>query len=243
MPIMTAEEAIEAAKGLTFEKVWASIERMGQRFEEMSAKTDEQFRQTTEQFREQSRKTDEQLREQSRKTEEQSRKTDAKLEETARLVDKVSRDINRAYRHASGIGNTLGSIVEKMFSGRIWVKFDAFGYQFTRGSNNVTYCGDDGKKLCEVDIFLENGEYVMAVEVKSNMETKDINKHLKRLDIVRDFMDRHNDKRKLLGAMAAGTYLPGTKEYAEENGLFVIVQDGESVVVSEKPEDFEPKVW
>jgi hypothetical protein len=183
------------------------------------------------------------MEEMSAKTDEQMRQTDIKLERTIQAVDKLTKDVNKATRHASGIGHTLGGIVEEMFANHIWVKFDAFNYQFTKGARNVTYRGDDGKKLCEVDVFLENGEYVMAVEVKSNMDKKDINKHLKRLELLRGYMNQHGDKRKLLGAMAAGTYLPGMKAYAEEKGLFVIVQDGESVVVSERPEDFEPHIW
>jgi hypothetical protein len=83
----------------------------------------------------------------------------------------------------------------------------------------------------------------MAVEVKSCLEKYDINQHVKRLNLLRKYMDNHGDARKLLGAMAAGSYMPGAKEYAEENGLYVILQSGESVTVSEEPGEFEAKIW
>jgi hypothetical protein len=73
----------------------------------------------------------------------------------------------------------------------------------------------------------------MAVEVKANCDTKDINDHLKRLEIVRSHFDTHGDKRKILGGIACGQISDKLKEAAEENGLYVMVQTGDTVEIAQ----------
>jgi hypothetical protein len=56
--------------------------------------------------------------------------------------------------------------------------------------------------VLEVDAFLENGEKVMIVEIKSKPSTRDIDEHLERMDKLRTYADLHEDRRKYLGAVA-----------------------------------------
>ncbi|MDR1625961.1 MAG: hypothetical protein LBT33_05415, partial [Spirochaetia bacterium] len=51
MAAMTAQEAAEQAKGLTFEKIWAIFQEVGQK----QAETDRQFKETDRQFKETNR--------------------------------------------------------------------------------------------------------------------------------------------------------------------------------------------
>ena len=73
---MTAEQAIEAAKGLTFEKVWAALQEMRTQIRESQQETDRQIREsrqeTEKQIRESQQETDRQIRETSNEVRELS---------------------------------------------------------------------------------------------------------------------------------------------------------------------------
>jgi hypothetical protein len=171
-------------------------------------------------------KTDEQMQEtakQMRETDEQMRKTDEKIAELSKNI--------------GGLNNSLGALIEEVYSTRLWEKFDVLGYEFTRGSRRVQFREKD-RLLAEVDIFLENGEYAMPVEVKTQLTTGDVDKHLARLSRIREYLDNRGDKRKLVGAIAGGIVPDEAREYAQEKGLYVIVQSGESVAIAETPPGF-----
>ena len=51
-------------------------------------------------------------------------------------------------------------------------------------------------------MLLENGEYVLAVEVKTCLTMGDVKNHVRRMEILRGAADGYNDRRKYLGAVA-----------------------------------------
>ncbi|MDR0909209.1 MAG: hypothetical protein LBM77_05525 [Spirochaetaceae bacterium] len=158
-------------------------------------------------------------------------------------IDRLTEEVRAVHQHVGGVGNTLGGIMEDMFASKIWDKFNAFGYTFTKAARDLILRDEKWNKIAEVDAFLENGDFVMAVEVKARLEVSDINEHLARLNKIRVYMNEHGDKRKLLGAMAGGYVIDSVKEYAEKNGLYVLVQEGDSVIVAENPKEFKGKIW
>jgi len=79
------------------------------------------------------------------------------------------------------------------------------------------------------------------VEVKTTLEIEDVNDHLKRMEKVRKYADEHGDKRQFLGSIAAMVIKPKPKEYALNQGFFLIEPSGDDVKVI-KPET-EPRVW
>ncbi|MDR3275754.1 MAG: hypothetical protein LBT11_00860, partial [Treponema sp.] len=70
--------------------------------------------------------------------------------------------------------------------------------------------------------------YSVAVEIKSRPTEKDIEHHERRLEILRQYMDKHQDRRVIQGALDAG--------------LYVIVQSGDTMQI-ESPEGFSPREW
>jgi hypothetical protein len=247
MGIMTMAQALEKTKDMTFEKMFAFLAQIGEEMRQNSARTDEQIRQasakTDEQIRQMSARTDEQLRLMSARTDEQIKQTAAEVAETTKSIQELTQDVKNLQHTTGGLGNTLGGIMEDMFASKIWNKFDAFGFKFTKAARDLVFRNEKWEKIAETDAFLENGDYVMAVEVKSRLEISDINKHVARLEKIRAYLDERSDKRKLLGAIAAGCVLRKEKEYAEEKGLFVLVQDGDAVTVAENPGEFTGKMW
>jgi hypothetical protein len=97
-------------------------------------------------------------------------------------------------------------------------------------------------RLAEVDILLENGEYALAVEVKTHLTTKDVKDHIKRMGILRRVADEHNDKRKYLGAVAGAVVDQVVTAYALKNGFYVITPSGKTVDI-EAPDGFNPRIW
>ena len=159
MDVITAEQAAEAAKGLTFEKVWAALMESRVRMEEMQKETQKQIQESQRQMQE--------LNEQTKKKMEESQ------EETRKIVADLSKNIG-------GLGNSLGRLTETLFSANLWKKFNELGYPFSKQGPHVKFF--DGKKeLAEADFLLENGEYAMPVEVKTELTTEDIKEHIQRL--------------------------------------------------------------
>ena len=123
-------------------------------------------------------------------------------------------------------------------------KFDRFGYHFPREVNgSAKFRGEDRKVLVEVDRLLENGDVMMAVEVKAKLKKDDVDDHIRRLGILSAYNARQNDRRKVLGAVAGGVVPQHLLEYALGKGLYVLVQNGESVEVADTPTDFKPMEW
>ena len=221
MDMITAQQAAEAAKGMTFETVWAALMESRQRM-------DESYEQTQKQIEESQRK----MRESYEQT--QKRIEDIQ-QETRKIVSDLSKNIG-------GLNNTIGEFTESMFSPDLWKKFDEYGILVTEQSKRRTF-RNGNIKLAEVDVYIENGDYAIPVEVKTKLSEEDVDKHIERIKIIRGYLDAKGDKRKLLGAVAGGVVADKVLQYAQEKGLFVIVQSGNSATIAETPEGFKPREW
>jgi len=99
-----------------------------------------------------------------------------------------------------------------------------------------------GRELTEIDLLLENGETIMAVEVKTKPAVKDVEHHIKRLEILREHRNKLNDKRKVQGAIAGAIFGTEEKKAVVEAGLYVIEQSGDTMKIC-VPQDFVPREW
>ncbi|MDR1325896.1 MAG: hypothetical protein LBK00_07675, partial [Treponema sp.] len=151
------------------------------------------------------------------------------------------KEIKALAKNIGGLNNSLGKLIEQMFSAQLWDKFDALGYEFTKGSNAVFM--ENKRVIAETDIFLENGEYAMSVEVKTHLKKEDVDEHIERLELIRGYMDRRGDKRRLVGAVAGGTVSTSVRLYAQRRGLYALEQSGESVLIADMPEGFTARIW
>jgi hypothetical protein len=202
MAEMTAAEAAEWGKSLSFEKVWAMFAEIGRKQE----KTDEQFKET-----------------------------DRKIAEAAEQIKELSANIG-------GVNNTLGKWSEEMFAAKLCDKVNVLDYKFTKCGRNIRFW-ENGKRLTEIDCFLENGDFVMPVEVKTSITTGDVDKHIDRIEKIRRYMDSRNDLRTIVGAVAGAIVSDEVCEYAQNKGLYVLVQSGESIGIADMPEGFAVKKW
>jgi len=204
----------------------------------------ELFRQTAEQMKETDRKMKEnaeQMKESDRKFQEQMKESDRKMKEMSQETDRKIKETNR---QIAALGSRIGEIVENMVKGRIVEKFQTFGYVITRYGRNVSF---EYKKLGirgEVDLFLENGDVAILIEVKTTLETADVREHIARLEKYRRYTNAANgDKRRFIGAVAGAVVTNEAAEFAHQNGLYVIVQSGRAVEIITPPDGFSAKEW
>jgi len=221
MSDMTAEQAAEAAKGLTFEKVWAVVIETRNEIRESQKRIAESQKE--------SRKMMEKSQRESQKRIEESQR------ETRRIVSELSKNIG-------GLGNSLGKLTEALFGSGLPNKFDQYGFAFDRQSPNVKFF-ENKQTYAEVDFLLEDGDFAMPVEVKTEPSKDDVDDHLKRIEKIRKYLDSKGDKRKLVGAMAGGIVSEEVLDYAQSMGLYFIVQTGDSVTVANTPDGFSPRIW
>jgi len=224
----------EAGKGLTLESVWALFRETDARMAENDRRINEKFDKIAEDRAEADARW-----ERLRETVEKTSKT---VEETSRKVEETSRKVGETSRNIDGVNRTLGDWTEEMVRAQLWKKFDSVGFTFTKGGRMV-FRNRKKQIIAEVDAFLENGDYAMPVEIKSQFTTQDIDGHIKRIEVLRGYMDERNDKRKLVGCIAGAVVPDDVRRYAHRNGLYVIVQSGDSVVLAKTPEDFKPREW
>jgi chromosome segregation ATPase len=210
-------------EGLTFEKVWAMFQETDRRMKE----TDQRMKETDQRMKE----TDRRMKE-----------TDQQIKETGRLVEETSRQMKETGRRLGDITNRFGEVVEYMVMPNLVAKFGELGFTFTK-ANRTEITDEEHDVVTEIDALLENGDMVMAVEIKSKPNAKDIDGHIKRMEKLRRYADLHNDTRKYLGAMAGVVFSRSAKIYALKKGLYVIEPSGNTFAITEPKGANQPGVW
>ena len=218
MAEMTAEEAVEWGKTLDFPTVWAYLTKVGERVDKAAETVDKM-----------GLKVD--------KTAEMVDKMVLKFDETADMVKRLSKNVG-------GLNVSMGELVETLFAPHLWEKFEKWNYGLKRSFKRVPIYDDKIRLLSDIDILLSNTTVCMAVEVKRWLEKKDhVDEHIKRMGLIRKYPPAEVKGKILLGAIVGAVVTAEAREYAEENGLFVLELTGEDVSLLEPPEGFKPKEW
>jgi hypothetical protein len=141
------------------------------------------------------------------------------------------------------LGNRFGELAEHLVAPNIHQRFNELGYHFDAvASGGYVIRDENGKVTAEVDILLENDKYIMAVEVKAKTHIKDIEHHIKRLEILRQYRNKHHDTRIIQGALAGAIFGSAEKQAVIEAGFYVLEQSGDTIKM-DIPEGFVPREW
>ena len=168
----------------------------------------------------------------------------AALMEDREHQKETSREIKELTRQMGGLHNSFGELAEHLVAPGVARRFNELGYHFNIEVTRGLIIKEEGKIKAEIDILLENGECIIAVEVKTkvqaNIGNDDIEHHKQRLTILRKY--RLQDQRKILGAIAGAMFAPGAKEAALQAGFFVLEQSGDTMQM-DLPDGFIPQEW
>ena len=146
-------------------------------------------------------------------------------------------------RKIGELGNRFGELAEHLVAPGIMEKFNELGFFFNERSLDVEIRDTNNpSSATEIDILLENGDIVIAIEVKSKPKLLDIKEHIKRMDILRQRADRRGDKRKYQGAIAGAIVGQNVRQQIIKSGFYLIEQTGDTVKLS-IPQGFIPKEW
>ena len=196
---------------LTAEVVFEMFREMSQEVKAMFQETDRKFQETAEQMK----------------------KTDRIVQETAALVKKTNQDVG-------SLSSRVGDIIEYMVGGDIVGQFQALNIAIKSHSRDKTFGVRGTDESGQIDVFLENGDIVVLIEVKTRLTDDDVREHIERLEKYRLYGD---DKRRIMGAVAGAVVSDDVIKFAHRQGLYVIVQSGEAVEIVKPPMGFKAKEW
>jgi len=192
---------IPISNNLSFEQVWATLDRTGKWLEEVALSQKETAR---------------------------------RQEETDRIVKEIGKRLG-------DFTNSFGDVVEHLIAPNLLEKFKALGFDFEEASTRHKIRNKKNDISFEIDVFLQNGDTAMLVEIKANLTISDINKHITRLEKMRKWADIRGDKRHFLGAVAGIVVEDDEREYALNQGFFFIEPSGEDYNIT--PPYNKPKEW
>ena len=182
------------------------------------------------------KETDRRFQETERLLQEQSKESDRRFRETERLIKEQNKRVDE---QLGKLGNRLGEFVEWQVKPAAVRLFQERGIDVTELSSDLSVQrGDEG---LEIDLLVVNGSEAIAIEVKSKLTQADVDEHLERLDKFKRLLPRYQSL-KILGAVAAMVTPKEVASYAYRQGLFVIAQSGDNLVIL-NDQKFKPKAW
>jgi hypothetical protein len=221
----------------TAAEVWAILRENAKRQAEWQAKWEKEAEEREAKWRKEAE-------ERQKEAEELEAKRQKEAEERQKEAEKQRKEADRQMKamrkEVSRLGSKAGEIAEHIIGADLVRKFNRFGYKFNQMSRRRIYKDADGRDVAEVDIFLENGEYALAVEVKMDLKVEGIQDHCNRLETLKRLAEARGDKRKYLGAAAGGIISKQAREYALKNGFYLIEPSGETARIT-APEN--PRIW
>jgi len=162
------------------------------------------------------------------------------LRENAEQMAETDRKFQETNRKISALGSRIGEIVENMVGGDIVGQFQALDIAIHSHCRNKTFGARGTSESGEIDVFLENGDIVVLIEVKTKLTDDDVRDHIERLEKYRRY---GKDRRRIIGAVAGAVVADDVIRFAHGQGLYVIVQSGEAVKIIAQPEGFKAKEW
>ena len=221
---MAQKPAIDPHDPPTFEKVWMMFQESDKKLQ----KTWEQIEATGRQIEE----TDRQMKAQIKETDRQIK---ARIEETDRQIEATNKQMRETDKRVGELTNRFGDMVEHMVVPNLLAKFKTLGFTFEVAHKNTEIKDEKNNIFLEVDVFLENGDKVMIVEIKATPRTRDVDGHTARMEKLRKYADLRGDRRAYLGAVAGVVISEPVQNYALKKGFFVVIPSGDTFTII-KPE-------
>ena len=86
------------------------------------------------------------------------------------------------------------------------------------------------------------GDVAIAVEVKAKPNQDDVDDHVIRMEKLRCYADKRQDKRRYQGAIAGAVLSDSIRAYILKKGFYLIEQTGDTVTIN-VPDGFKARDW
>ncbi len=176
---------------------------------------------------------------------EEQRKTDKKFQETDKKFQETDKKFQREDKRMKDLRHLFtghwGKLVESLVRGDLVRLLRDRGILIVKTSQRLEMFYEAESKQVEIDLLAENGDDIVAVEVKTTMKVEDVNIFLEKLRIFKSVFPLYIDKT-LFGAIAYINAEEEADKYAYRNGLFVIRATGKSASITNDGK-FEPKAF
>ena len=162
------------------------------------------------------------------------KETEGLFRENAREIADTTRQIKELKEMMGGMGKSNGMFAEEFFINTIKSSDkNLFGEQFHEIISTTKRYIKDKKKRGEQDVLLVNCQSVAIVEIKYRARIEDVKKLLDRPTHFKDLYPQYQTHRIYLG-LAAMSFDKDVEEETLKNGIAIIKQDGDMVVISDE---------
>ncbi len=221
----------------TFDDVWRTIQELAV----MSKATDCKFQETDRMLKERSEETDRKFQETDRRFQETDRMLKERSAETDRKFQETDRMIKAVTRQLGAQGNRLGEFVQEMVRPAVVRLFRQRQLPVHQVMANLVSFDDNGKFRAEIDLLVIDSDIAVAVECKSHLSQSDVDEHLDRLALFKEYFPQYRGFT-IMGAVAAMVLPQEIGRYAYRKGLFVLAQSGDAVEIR-NDDSFKPQQW
>ena len=160
-------------------------------------------------------------------------------EEYDRRIAKTERIAAQANEAVNNLSSRWGKFVENLVAPAVLKLFQERGILVERTYQRMR--APRGKQNLEIDIFAVNHDVAIVIEVKSRLTQDHVRKFIQTLEVFKTVFTEYAHHQ-LYGAMAGIEIDGDVDKYAENQGLFIIQQSGDSVCIS-TDRSFVPRTW
>ena len=179
------------------------------------------------------------FRESERQRQEQQQITEREMAELRQTVDRTSQQIEQTNKQIGGITSRWGEFVENLVRPAAVRLFRAKDLEVHFTALRVEAQDEQGS--IEIDVLAENTNEVVAIEVKSHLDVRDVKRFLATLERFKTELPKYKSY-KLYGAIAGIKVDERTDTYAVQEGLFLIKLSGDTVAIA-NDQNFVAKTW
>jgi hypothetical protein len=229
-----AHKETERTMAKSCEEMERSMAKSRERHEEMERSMAKSHEETERSIAKSREETERSMAKSREKHEEMERSMAKSREEMERiLAAKINGLAETVDKWIGYTGHSIGHIVELVLIPGIKKKMNECGHDFDTLAPRKLYYRKDGKIFTEIDLFLENGEEVMAVEVKTQLSVSAVEHHLRRLQLLRKHESEKLNDKTILAAVAGLGIDEDAREMALRLGMYVIemVEDTKNITV------------
>ena len=180
------------------------------------------------------------------------RRTDLKIQAvaeeirlTGEQVKATQRTVEATNTKIGALDSRVGEMVEKLVGeGNLVDQFYELGYNVKTHSRHKKFGKRGMPESGEIDLFMEDGDVAILVEVKTTLKMDHVVEHLERMEKYRRFVDANSKNgKRFVGAVAGTVIAENVINFAHDNGLYVIIQSARAVEIITQPEGFRAKEW